>query len=162
MIEWYYSQRHRQRNFIQEAESWLDTKFRTNAKAKGKFVDCHNLQASIHIACGALGSDFPVPRGMSQVAAQRQIATMYRFLKNRPEFEEVQDGEYEVGDLLTGKAGNGEYHMAGYLGEYGEQEDCIITCISGPGVVIRNLRDPSWSNKLIGHWRIIEEWARHE
>ena len=152
-----------QQAFVYESLTWLDTRFRTNSRAKGRFVDCHNLQAEIHKTTGALPENFEVPRGTANVKGMLQVARMSGWLATQPQFQCIWAPADKcaipplmIGDLLTGKCHNREYHIAGYLGQVGDQHEAIISCFEGRGVIMANLLDPTWRDALVAVWRVVQ------
>lgn len=150
----FYSTDERIAALLAEAATWIGTPFKTNHRAKGRSVDCHNLLYALHRATEAL-PEFEIPRGRSGIAGQLQVRRMSDFFATRPEFADVTGQEPIIGDILTGKTIGGEYHMGMFLGTINNQPK---TCISAlhDGVKYVNLFDPTWSEPIIANWRVIE------
>lgn len=137
-----------------EALTWLGTPFRTNGRAKGKAVDCHNLCYAIQRHTGAW-PEFEVPRGKSGIAGQLQVRRMSNFLETRPESVLVKDRQPLPGDIVTGNTVGGEYHMGLYLGTVNGQPHTVIMA-SPRGVTLSTLADPTLRHKIVAVWRPIE------
>lgn len=150
----YYNSPERVEALVAEARSWIGTPFRTNGRAKGRAVDCHNLCYAIQRAVGAW-PEFEVPRGQSGIAAQKQVRRMSQFFETRPESILVENGDPLPGDVVTGRTIGGEYHMGLYLGDVDDQGKTIIMAKFG-GVVFVNLFDPTYLKKIVAIWRPIE------
>ncbi|MEM8550207.1 MAG: hypothetical protein AAGF10_05395 [Verrucomicrobiota bacterium] len=152
----YYSTPEKQQAYVQEALSWRGTAWRANSRAKGRVVDCGNLQAEIHKTTGALPASFVTPPVQSAVAGQRTLARMRQLLEPLPEFIELDLAAALIpGDMLVFKVAGVEYHLAGYLGFIDGQHGMLCSSITKLGVCYPNLKDPTWSRHITGLWRVV-------
>lgn len=142
-----------------EAASWEGVPFRLNGRTR-EGVGCAGLTHAIPFTLGAL-PDLELPRGSSRWGDQLRVARMSNFMREHPElFEPVGLREVLPGDIITGRSGEGEYHLGTWLSDWNGQAKSFIHAVPRYGVSFSNLMDPTYVKQLVAVWRIKHESTR--
>ncbi len=131
-----------------EASSWLGTPFRAHAAVRGAGVDCVFLCAELMRNLGVIGA-YQFPPYALDHAKHRTGSLLLSWLEASPAFERLPADESALaGDLPLFRIGRCVHH-AGVLLD-GRR---FIHALEGPGVVLGQLDDATWSKRLFGFFR---------
>jgi cell wall-associated NlpC family hydrolase len=92
---------------IEEAKTWLGTKYHDHARIKGGGVDCAQLLIGVFEGTG-LAPDVPVPNGYSVVVpnGEEYVDTILLYC------DEITENEAAPGDIVLYKTSHGWMHSA--------------------------------------------------
>lgn len=147
----FFDKRITQLALLQEARSWVHTPFFPFARVKGHGVDCVNLAAGIYLETGVINGFHPPPYSMdggshlAESALEKFIESQYGQLKKLDLSEPLMPG-----DLLCFEMGRVSHHV-GLVTEY----PLFLTTFQGVPVRELDLRDPTWSKRLIKAYRPV-------
>jgi NlpC/P60 family putative phage cell wall peptidase len=131
----------------EEARTWIGTPFFPHTCKKGVGCDCVQLALGIFKAVGFAPADMEFPPyrlGTGEHSSSSQVAD---WLEHSNYVEPEPDGP-QPGDILTFKIGRVEHHVGVMCGD-----SEFVHCFRGYGVVVADLRDPTWHTRLRTVWR---------
>jgi cell wall-associated NlpC family hydrolase len=130
-----------------EAASWLDTPFMPNAAIKQAGVSCQKLVGAIYAACGVTLPS--IPEGPMDWAHTQTESLIEQFMAGLPNFTVIENEIPMPGDMLGFKMG-GCIHHCGLVVDVGGS---FIHCLRPAGVMISNVNDASYSQRIAKIWR---------
>lgn len=130
------------------ARAWKGTPFRERARVCGHGVDCVQLAAAVLDEAG-FGSHALPARYAVDFGPHATRSPLLAWFQEQPEWEAVtQPGDVEAGDVLLFRIGRVANHCGVALGERQ-----FIHCLSGHGVLVSRLDDPTYARRLVCAFR---------
>jgi len=131
------------------ALEWLDTPFMPNAAVKGRGVSCQMLTGTIYQELGVLPAGCTIPAAPMDWSRAQTDSLLEKAVAGWPQFVSLLAGEAAPGDLLGIQIGGCVHHCGIVLGVDGK----FIHCLRGHGVVLSNVRDASYLQRIKKIWR---------
>lgn len=127
--------------------SWIGTPFYPHMAKKGIGADCVHLALEIYKEAGVLPKDLELPEYSLDGGAHLVDSLVVQWLA-RSDLFEIVSRHPEQGELITLKVGKVVHHVGIMV-----SSSTFVQSIRNAGVVERDLRDPTWSNRLRGCWK---------
>jgi len=134
------------------ADLWVGTPFMPNAAIKGAGVSCQKLVGRIYIETGFLPKNFVIPEAPMDWSNAHTDSMLEKFMEGRPEFFLTPDVLRPApGDLIGIQIGGCVHHCGIVL----NAEGVFIHCLRSRGVIISNVRDATYMQRIRKIWRPI-------
>lgn len=148
----FFTDENRLRKMRDEVSSWIGTPFRDGWRVKGVGCDCLQLAVAIYNACGLRDQVVTPPYTVGAWKGLR-VSPILGWLDGSPLFRKIESIEPIPGDLLCFLQGRVVYHLGIYI-DHGNK--MFAHSITGDGVCLHGLSDPTAGRRLIAVYRPME------
>lgn len=144
----YFSSPEKRTLLADAASAWLGTPFRAHSAVRGAGVDCVFLCAEVMRSSGVIDTYAFPPYALDHAKHQEQ-SLLLAWLDASPHFLHLPPAKpNSAGDLALFQIGRCVHHAGVML-----DARRFIHALEGPGVIISQLDDPTWSKRLHGFYR---------
>ena len=151
MIAPYFSSPESAARLAAEASSWLGTPFRAHSAVRGAGVDCVLLCGELMRSLGAIDA-YRFPPYALDHAKHKTASLLLAWLDASPRFARLPENDPALaGDIALFQIGRCVHHAGVLL-----DPRRFIHALEGPGVIISQLDDATWSKRLHGFYRPLQ------